>query len=252
NAIRSASCCGVGSFSCCACTGAHSWCRVANASSISVWKPAARITWQPCACSVRYSSIAVLPMPASPCTTRARLVPPPTCSTSRSSAANSAWRPKTGAGALDRPGITASKAGWSLHGSVIRPPACCRGRDASLFVDFEWSAGERLLVPGPDRVLLARPPPPSQQPQHSMAIRPRPGAVGLRQWHALVRHRSVALRIRRDPEGVTRERQPFLLAQAAPDAVCLIRPQCERQAFGANPAPRADFLRLGDLVERPA
>jgi hypothetical protein len=47
---------------------------------------------------------------------------------------------------------------------------------------------------------------------------------------------------------MTCEQLPFLLARATPDAVHLIRPQGERQAFVANPAPRADFLCQGDLV----
>jgi hypothetical protein len=44
-------------------------------------------------------------------------------------------------------------------------------------------------------------------------------------------------------------RPPFLLAHPAPDTVHLMRPHRERQAFGAYRASRADFLRLGDLVQ---
>ena len=62
--------------------GAHSCCSPANASSISDSTPAARTTLHPDACCTRYSSSALLPTPASPRNTSARLGPERTLATS--------------------------------------------------------------------------------------------------------------------------------------------------------------------------
>ena len=67
----------------------------ANASSISNCRPATRTTRHPDAASRRYSSSAVLPTPASPRITRARLSPMRTASTRSSRTWHSAARPSS-------------------------------------------------------------------------------------------------------------------------------------------------------------
>jgi hypothetical protein len=90
---RSASpCCG-GSRSRPPSIGEHNWWHTANASSISDCTPMARSTRHSAACSTRYSSNAVLPTPASPDTTTARLSPADTASTNWSNVSRSGWRP---------------------------------------------------------------------------------------------------------------------------------------------------------------
>ncbi len=73
--------------------GPHSWCRPANASSISDSTPAARTTVRSDADSIRYLSSAVLPIPASPRRTSDRLSPRRTSSINPSSAPHSSARP---------------------------------------------------------------------------------------------------------------------------------------------------------------
>ena len=75
NATPSASCWGAGSAPIPSSSGAHRWCRPANASSISACTPTARATRHPVACSATNSSRAVLPMPASPRSTSTALSP---------------------------------------------------------------------------------------------------------------------------------------------------------------------------------
>ena len=96
NAVRSASRCGAGRSSRRPSIGAHNWCSVAKASSISDSTPAARSTRQSrAACSARRSNRALLPTPASPCSTSARLSPLRTEFTICSSVAHSASLPKS-------------------------------------------------------------------------------------------------------------------------------------------------------------
>ena len=78
NALPSASRCGPGSPSSRSRNGAHSCCNPAYASSISDSTPVARAMPHPDACATRYSNNALLPTPASPRSTSARLVPPRT------------------------------------------------------------------------------------------------------------------------------------------------------------------------------
>jgi hypothetical protein len=87
SAIRSASRCGSGSRPACRNSGAQSRCRPLWASSISDSTPAPRATRQPAVAArpARSSSNTVLSTPGSPQTTSARLPPPRTDSTSRSS-----------------------------------------------------------------------------------------------------------------------------------------------------------------------
>ena len=95
NAVPSASRCGPGRRPRRSRNGAHSCCNPAYASSISDSIPAARATVHPDACCIRYSSSALLPTPASPRSTSARLGPVRTLATSSSSAAHSLRRPSS-------------------------------------------------------------------------------------------------------------------------------------------------------------
>jgi hypothetical protein len=110
--VRSASRWGAGRASRCASSGPHSWCSPAKGSSISEWTPTARTTWHPGACPARYSSSAVLPTPASPCSTSTRLSPPPTDRRTRSSTPHSACRPV-------RPGVPGHHA--AVPGEATKP-----------------------------------------------------------------------------------------------------------------------------------
>ena len=76
-------------------SGRSSWCRLAKASSISDSTPTARATVRSGAAPIRWSSSAVLPIPASPCRTSDRLTPRRTSATSASSCAHSPARPRS-------------------------------------------------------------------------------------------------------------------------------------------------------------
>ncbi len=82
NAVPSAPRCGPGRRSRRSRNGAHSCCNPAYASSISDSTPTARAMPHPDACCTRYSSNALLPTPASPRSTSARLGPARTLATS--------------------------------------------------------------------------------------------------------------------------------------------------------------------------
>ena len=92
NAVPNASRCGGGRRSRRSSIDAHSCCSPAKASSISDCTPPARATRHPDACSTRCSSKADLPTPGSPRTTRTRLSPWRTASSSRSSTSRSLRR----------------------------------------------------------------------------------------------------------------------------------------------------------------
>ena len=92
NATPSAARCGPGNRSSSPSIGAHTWCRAANASSISDSTPDTRAMPRPAAHSMAYSSSAVLPTPGSPRSTSTPLRPPRTASSRLSSAARSALR----------------------------------------------------------------------------------------------------------------------------------------------------------------
>ncbi len=92
NAVPSASCWGVGRRSRRPRSGAHSWCKPANASSISDSIPATRMTRHPVAWARTASSSAVLPSPGWPRSTSAPLVPSRACPISAASASRSTRR----------------------------------------------------------------------------------------------------------------------------------------------------------------
>lgn len=76
-------------------TGRKSWCRPPKAISISDSMPSTRNTRAPCACPAAWSSSAVFPMPASPCTSRTPLVPRRASASNCSIRSRSAYRPRT-------------------------------------------------------------------------------------------------------------------------------------------------------------
>jgi Na+/H+ antiporter NhaA len=110
NDVCRASCCGSGNRSVRSKNGAHTWCNPAKASSCSDCTPAACTTREPRACPAKYSSNAVLPAPASPRTTSARLSPTRTAASSRSSVSRSSTRSNsTGASHLPTNASTISR-----------------------------------------------------------------------------------------------------------------------------------------------
>ena len=114
--------------------GAHSWCRPAYASSISDSTPAARATGQPDADSTRYSSSAVLPMPASPRRTSDRLSP------------RRMSRPGRQGGALSHPAVAAHHR--SRRGAALRSPHADAASDAP---EGRRSAGRSRYGQSPGR-----------------------------------------------------------------------------------------------------
>ena len=124
NAISSASRCGPGRPSVRSSSGAHSTCKLANASSISDSTPTARATRISAAAPTTYSSSADLPTPASPRTTSARPHPDRRPSSRPSSAARSRCRSSSAGTGSDRvrmPHLRGNLATAHRHGQVSRP-----------------------------------------------------------------------------------------------------------------------------------
>ena len=98
--------------------GAHSWCRPANASSISDSMPALRATRQADACCSTCSRSAVLPTPGSPRRTSTLLCPARTAASTASSSLHSSCRPRRPVTAGD-----ASAAAVGAGHAAARPAA---------------------------------------------------------------------------------------------------------------------------------